>query len=230
MKKQKVLILGNKPYYNFRLDKIIDSFDIIYRCNLAQPGKNTGTKFGRLALCSHVYNYFVKNPVEKDQIMKIYGDEYTTPYLTEWYDFFHENKQNFEKIYYQNECKTGEWNRMLEMYGSPYRFTAIPSTGHSTIFENLLNDNNEIYVLGFTLLEKETRVTIGDLEEETIRRNNGQTVHSFSDERNILAWLHNNNKIDASLCMLEDKKDPSFKYNEHNMEPSKFILNLLDME
>jgi len=55
MKKQKVLILGNKQYYNFRLNDIVDSFDIIYRFNMALPGKNNGTKLGKLAMCSHVY-------------------------------------------------------------------------------------------------------------------------------------------------------------------------------
>ena len=39
MERQKVLILGNKHYYNFKLNDIIDSFDIVYRFNLAYPGR-----------------------------------------------------------------------------------------------------------------------------------------------------------------------------------------------
>ena len=40
--------------------------------------------------------------------------------------------------------------------------------------------------------------------------------HKISEERDILAWLHNNKKIDASLCMIEDTEDLSFKkYLQH---------------
>ena len=88
MKKEKVLILGNKQYYNFKLDDIIDSFDKVYRFNMAWPGKNNGTKFGNLAMCSHIYLNLVEEPVSKDEIMRIYGDEMEKQFLYDWYDFF----------------------------------------------------------------------------------------------------------------------------------------------
>ena len=59
-------------------------------------------------------------------------------------------------------------------------------------------------------------------------KNQGESCHSFSEESRILAWLHNNKKVDASLCMLEDTDELSLKTNEYNTEPSEFILNLLN--
>ena len=229
MKKQKVLILGNKPYTNFQMDEVVDSFDMIYRFNLAHPGKNNGTKFGKLVLCNHIYNYFVKNPVSREQIIQIYRDEYTIPYLNEWYDFFQANKEKFDEIYYQTEHSWYDWNSMLEEYGSPYSFSKMASTGYSTIFATLL-ENKEVYVAGFTLCQDELRETAGDAPGIAEARSSGNSCHSFSDEARILAWLHNNKKVDASLCMLEDTKEVNLRTNEYNTTPSKFILELLSKE
>jgi len=222
MKKQKVLIIGNKQYHNFQLNDILDKFDIIYRCNLAFVGKNNGTKFGKLAMCGHIYHHFVKHSTDKEEIMKIYSEEYDATYLSDWYDFFQTNKENFDEIFHQDENNWGEWNRMLEKYGSPHKFSKMASTGCSTIFKNLSNDNNEVYISGFTLCDDEIRESIGDGDGTALARNQEGGCHSASDEKSILAWLHNNKKIDASLCMLDDANEIS-----GNIEPSEFILDLI---
>ena len=54
--------------------------------------------------------------------------------------------------------------------------------------------------------------------------------HSFSKERDILAWLHNNEKIDASLCMLKDTEEYTLEDNKYNTLPSQYIINLLNGE
>jgi hypothetical protein len=228
MKKQKVLIIGNKQYHNFQLNDILDKFDIIYRCNLAFVGKNNGTKFGKLAMCGHIYHHFVKHSTDKEEIMKIYSEEYDATYLSDWYDFFQTNKENFDEIFHQDENNWGEWNRMLEKYGSPHKFSKMASTGYSTIFKNLSNDNNEVYISGFTLCDGEIRKTEGESAERTIQaNNNGGGCHSFSDETKILNWLHKNKKIDASLCMLDDTKEVSIKTNDDSMKLSEFISELI---
>jgi len=222
-----ILVIGNKPYTNLCLNKVVDRFDIIYRFNLAYPGKNNGTKFGKLAMCQHVYNNFVKNPISKEQIIQIYGREQEAVFVSDWYDFFQENKENFDEIFHENEHNWGEWNRMLEKYGSPHKFSKMASTGYSVIFRNLAA-GNRVYVSGFTLCNNEIRKTIGEKDEVVKAKNQGKTCHSFSDESRILAWLHNNKKIDATLCMLDDTDELSLKINEYNTEPSEFILNLLN--
>ena len=156
-----------------------------------------------------------------------YEDEYDISYLAEWYDFFQTNKDKFDEIFHQKEYNWGEWNNMLEKYGSPSKFSKMATTGYSTIFTNLLSPNNKVYVSGFTLYEGELRESAGDADGIAIKRNQGESCHSFSEESRILVWLHNNKKIDASLCMLEDTEELSFKTNKCNTEPSEFILDLL---
>jgi len=223
-----ILVIGNKHYYNFKLNNIIDSFDVIYRFNLACPGNNNGTKFGKLAMCQHVYNNFVRDSMSKEQTIQKYSHEMEAAFLNDWYDFFQENKENFDEIFHENEHNWTEWNRMLEKYGSPHRFSKMASTGYSVIFRNLADGNNKVYVSGFTLCNDEIRKTIGEKDEVVKAKNQGRCSHSFSDERNILAWLHNNKKVDASLCMLEDTDELSLKTNKYNTEPSEFILDLLN--
>ncbi len=230
MADKNILILGNKHYHNFKLDNIIDSFDVIYRFNLACPGKNSGTKFGILAMCGHIYENFIARPMNKKRTISTYEHDYDTSFLSNWYDFFQENKGNFDKIYHEAEKPFGDWNRVLEEYGSPHRFSRLLSTGYSVILRNLLEGNDKIYISGFTLCPEELRESIGDADGRALERSQGKSCHNFSEESRILAWLHNNKKIDASLCMLEDTEELSLKSNEYGTEPSEFILGLLNKE
>ena len=223
---KKVLIIGNKPYHNFKLDNILDSFDLIYRFNFACPGKNNGTKFGKLAMCHHVFFNLVENPISEEKLMEVYYDMDNT-YLSNWYAFFQANKEKFDEIYHQNEHIWDNWNRMLREYGSPYRLSKMATTGLSTIFRNLA-DNNEIYLSSFTVCDDEIRKTIGETDEFIQAKIKDNGCHSYSEEINIITWLHNNKKIDASLCMLDDTEEISIKTNHNNMKPSKFIFELMN--
>jgi hypothetical protein len=227
MKVKNVLIVGNKQYYNFNLNNIVDSFDIIYRFNMCFPGNNNGTKFGKLAMCNHVYHNCITNPMSKQQLIQKYSHELEMQFLSDWYDFFQENKQNFDDIFHENAYNWGTWNQMLEKYGSPHRFSKMASSGYSVIFRNLLQ-GNKVYVFGFTLCDEEVRKTTGEIDEVVKAKNKGFGSHSFTDERDILAWLHNNNIVDASLCMIEDTNKLNLKTNKYNTKPSEFILDLLN--
>lgn len=226
MKDKKVLIVGNKPYSNFKLDKIVDSFDIIYRCNLTGPGNNNGTKFGRLAMCDHIYLNFVSKSLGKEQIFDIYGSEYDNTYLSDWYDYFKVNRSNFEEVFHM-PYDISQWNNMLGSYGCPHRFTKIPRTGYSTIFKALRDSSNEVFVCSFSLANDEFRKSLG-LKDKTAKAE-GSGCHDKNGEINILTWLHNNKKVDASLCMLDDTEELSMTLID-NMEPSKFILDLINQE
>ena len=226
---KRVLILGNKPYCNLNLSNVIDSFDVIHRFNFARPGKNNGTKFGNLGMCGHMYQNFVRRPLSKKQIIKTYSSDVSPIFLSCWYDFFQENKKKFDSI-----CHAKSWQRsngLLKRFGSPHRFSKLLSVGHAAVMRSWAA-SNDTYVCGFTLCDDEVRTTMGETDEfakeKNIRSDLRKYCHSFSEERKILAWLHNNKKIDASLCMLEDTEKVSFKANSYNTEPSKFILDLLN--
>ena len=177
-------------------------------------------------MCGHIYHNFIVQRASKEHILKKYT-EYDPVYLSDWYDYFQANKENFEEIFHQNEHNWAQWNKMLEEYGSPHKFSKMATTGYSIIFRNLSNPDNEVYVSCFTLCDNETRKTMGVRGEIVEKENQGGGCHSFSDEIKILNWLHNNKKIDASLCMLDDTEEISINTNNGNTEPSEFILDLL---
>ena len=224
--RKKVLVIGSKPYSNFKLNKIADSFDIIYRCNLAWPGRNNGTKFGRLVMSSPIYPNFVAGKVlSKERVLEVYSNGYHREYLSDWYDFFQLNKTKFEEILYVPIGEGVAFNATLKSYGCPHRFTKLPRTGYITIFNALKNPFNEVYVMSFSLAGDEYRISTGLTEEAS--RSEGEGCHSMSDEINILTWLHNNKKVDASLCMLNDTKELSIQA-DNGMKPSEFILDLIN--
>lgn len=224
----RILILGNKPYNNFKFDKIIDSFDIIYRFNMAIPGKNNGTKFGKLAMCNHIYKNFVEDNLSEQELLRKYSGESDASFLSEFYDFFQKNKNKFEKIYHQKESYVHRCNEMLSEYGCDRQFGSIASTGHATIFKLLEQNCNNIYVSGFTIRSDEIRTTTGELKTYTQAKHEGKAgVHCAALESGILAWLHNKNKIDVSLCMVKDTEELSIETNEYETKPSEFIINLL---
>mgnify|MGYP003155614121 FL=1 len=150
-------------------------------------------------------------------------------FLENWYDFFQLNKHKFDKIFYENNYNSATCNSKLQKYGCPHRFSKMVSSGYSIIFKNL-HELKKIYVSGFTLCSNEFRKTSGEKDEYAAVKNKGDGYHSFLDENKILAWLHNNNKLDASLCMLEDTADIVFKPNSYNTKPSKFIVDLVEKE
>ena len=112
----KILILGNKHYNCLKLDHIVDSFDVIYRFNLARPGTNNGSRFGKLVMCGHMYKNWVLDPLSKESMIKEYGWEYTDDFVSEYYDFFYENKEKFDEIYHQNENIWNQWNNILQLF------------------------------------------------------------------------------------------------------------------
>ena len=64
-------------------------------------------------------------------------------------------------------------------------------------------------------------------EFQTNTENSGGGCHSFSDEIEIVRWLHQNKKIDASLCLLNDTSEISVNETDEGLEISGFINDLI---
>ena len=230
MAKKNIVIVGNKLLENLNLSKAIDSFDKIFRCNLATVGLNNGVNFGSLAMCQHVYDRFVANPKDKSAIMDLYGPEYEDDYLSEWFDFFHNNKDNFEEVFHLDETQKNSFNRILGEYGCHLIFDSMPTTGYSLVMTSLrdLKEDYNIFVSNFTIDKEETRESLGVTESQTYQDNFGASCHSFKRESEILRWLHKNNIIDASLCLFNDNEKISVNEDEDGLKVSDFISNLIN--
>ena len=207
-----VLVIGNKPYHKIPMSGLIDSFSYNVRCNMSLPNKNNGTKTFSLGLCNHLYDNLIKSPISIREFKKIYHS-YKTTSIDEFFQKF--DKKIYENIYFAKHNKDKS-NSLLRSYGSPYRFSKQPRTGFTIVFDNLMN-GNDVYVFGFSIKNEERISYYVESEFES-------PVHEMKDEINILRWLHKNNKIDATLCMLVDTDIPTLDC-EGGLRPNLKTLN-----
>ena len=191
-----MILIGNKPYNNLKLDKIIDNFDKNIRQNFGMPNNNNGTKIYIQYLNIHVYD----NLIKKDNIQKYYS-KIDQGYLKTFKDFFKIN--NYHKILRQNNNEYRKYNDFLKKNNCPYTFTKIPRVGCNSIFYCLLNNINPVYITNYSLIENDNNKHF---------YNNCKTsdCHNVIDEINIIKWLHNNNYLDATLSNLNDTTLPVF--------------------
>ena len=218
---KKVLVIGNKPYYNLCLNSVIDSFDTNIRCNFGLPHRKNGTKYDKLGVSSHAYQNLISHKLSRDAFVKNYGRNYKEDFIGHYYDSFEEEHKPQYKEIFHAQYKPFVHNKWLVEQGCPYRFTNIPTTGLTLILENLLKQN-KVFIVFFSLIYDNHR------RSHDTHPNIAEGCHSLHDETNILMWLHEEGLIDATLCMLEDKKTPTL--NCKDLKPSEFILNLLKKE
>ena len=218
--KDPLLIIGNKPYIGINLDETIDRFSTNCRLNLSLPNNNNGTKYNHLGVCSHLRDNLLPNTPGEAFIDK-YKPHYQEKYLREYVDRWNsEAKFSFDSKFFVNP-DMGSFHSYLERHGCPHRFEDQPRTGISLVLDQLIRGTHKIFVTNFSICNEERvshYVREGQYESE---------CHgSAESEINILRWLHENDKIDATLCLLEDKMPPTFKGN--GLRASEEVVSLVN--
>lgn len=222
-----MIIIGNKPYHNIKLDNIIDNFDKNIRCNFGLPNYNNGTKVYVQFLNCHVYENVQKNDIKK-YINSTNTDE---DYILNFINIF--DKNNYKQIIKQNNSLQSKYNTHLKNINCPFTFNKIPRMGCNAIFDTLLQINgtdkfikddnidlNNIFLSNFSLNNENNQI------EHLYNINKTPTdCHNIKDEINIITWLHNNKIIDATLCSLKDNILPTFDCSI--IKPSIYITHLL---
>ena len=218
-----MIIIGNKVYYNIKLNNIIDIFDKNIRCNFGLPNHNNGTKACFQYLNGHVYKNINKNDIKKYIVNTNTNEEYLLNFIKLF------NKSSYKKIIKQNNSLKTIYNDFLKKIKCPFIFNKIPRLGCNALFDTLLklngtdcffnscDKNNNIYLTNFSLI----------IENNHLYNNQKQIsdCHNIYDEINIIKWLHNNNIIDSTLCNLKDNELPIFDCNI--IKPSLYITHLL---
>ena len=220
-------MIGNKPYQKLSLDKLIDSFCNNVRCNFSLPGLNNGSLFDELALCNHIYdNLIVNSDRSIEKIMDAYGGVFDIEYTQKYFHKYKESLSKYNRVYHA-QFDTPRQNSFLRSTGCPYYFEGsfIARTGLTVIIENLLK-NNKVFVTNFSI-KNEIRYShyIQKSHAEKEFESNGGSYHNAESEIKMLRWLHQNKIIDASLCFLEDKKDPLLNLN--GLSASDYIVDLI---
>ena len=216
------IIIGNKPYKNLQVNKLLDSFAGNVRCNMGIPKENNGSVKDELAVCSHIFDNFVKQKSSWDTVVKVYREEYKEDYLKYFYENFSIEDYNF--VWYADASDVSErYNSFLARKKCPYRFTKQPRTGFVCVLEKVLSRSSP-FVFGFSLTE-ETRRTYYVNDFVFQKEDENKSCHSKQDEVKILRWLHEKKFIDATLCMLKDESFPILECG--GLESSSIIVGAL---
>lgn len=215
-----ILLIGSKPYKNFQISRIIDTFENNFRFNFSLPDNNNGSICDNLGLCNHLYDNLILKNISYNEFNKIYSKEYRQDYIDYFFKNFQKYKSRYNKIIYINH-EPDKCNKILKELGCPYIFTKLPRTGYSALFKNIVL-GKKIFITNWSIFN-ESRVS------HYVQENCYESIcHEKTDEIKILNWLHVNNFVDASLCLLLDKKSPTFYCKD--IKPSKFIIKKIKDE
>lgn len=221
------LLIGNYPYKHVNFDNVLNSFEENCRFNCVLLNENNGNKCDELILCCHLYQnlnktFNIKNNVrikKFDYLYSKYKHAYKKDYLKKFYMNFKPSQFKIRHI----QKRKDEINNFLKTIKCPYTYRAtIARTGFSKIIEEL-QKKKYIYLSHFTIDKNAIRYSNGIKEEQCLIESTGCHLHSKESETQIIMWLHQNNYLDVTLCMILDQEELTFK--TYGLKPSKKILD-----
>jgi len=216
------IIIGNKPYKKLQVNKLLDSFAGNIRCNMGIPKENNGSVKDELAVCSHIFDNFVKQKMVWEDIVKYAKGEYKEEYLRYFYDTF--SIKDYNSVWYADASDIRDkYNSFLERNKCPYRFNKQPRTGLVCVLKKVLSGCYP-FVFGFSITE-ETRKSYYVKDFVFQKEDENRSCHNKESEISILRWLHEKKIIDATLCMLKDESSPILECC--GLEPSSIIVGAL---
>lgn len=204
-----ILIMGGKPN-NINCTNV-KNFDSICRVNLNMTYKEAIHK-DIFYVNNHVYMNMFINKIQPEILKK---GNYHYVDLKKLKDFNNiiKNNEYGEVIQQYESGKNSISNKILADINCPYRFLKAPRCGYQAILY-FLNKNYKIYVSSFSFLD--------EINETDGNSKHVSDWHDTNTELKVLHWLHENNYIDATLCMLEYNKLPMLNCNY--IEPKKDII------
>ena len=219
MLNESIIVIGNKPYKQLQLNKIIDEWDKNIRCNFGLPSNNNGTKYYDHFLNVHCYiNVIINNMSTMDTYKRCIDLNYLEYFKKNF------NKRHYKKIYRQNNNHKRNYNIFLKNIQCPYIFKKHPRCGCNAVFEHLLHNKHKIYITHFNINNtNKDKYSHRYVNESKLKKKT--SCHDVDNEVDILIWLHNNNYIDVTLSILEDTEIPTC--NCIHVKPSLIILTLI---
>ena len=216
------IIIGSKPLDNFNFSPILDVFEGSTRLNMALPHNNNGTRYDEQFMNCHIHHNLLSDQrLSLQQFIDFYSVKQkmcTKEVLEKFYKTF--NKENYTKITKQDLFSPAPFNQWLKDRKCPYQFAANPRCGFNALYNRFKNNLEEkIYLAGWTINIEEKLLNYHHINESI------DACHDKDSELKIVAWLHENNFIDATLCALENETLPTL--NCKIIRPTAAIVNLL---
>lgn len=188
-----MIIIGGR-HISVKINKVIDSFDKVIRCNLALPNGYNGTRTDMLYINNHLYvNFYELRKSIKE--LKIIYPEVSDTYLKNLRDMIGQVK--VKEMMETGNIKSNKILKTLEIDSIDHPLRC----GHQAILEFLSKRCSDIFIYGFSVDDKINKSFYN-------QKKNPTDYHKPSEEFNIIRKLHNTGKIDATLCTLVDDNGP----------------------
>lgn len=209
------ILIGNK-YNNFKnINNLIDLFKNNTRFNMSLPNKNNGTKYDKILLNCHMHSSLsdsIKNNINR------YNTHFSIP--EEYIKIFFNNVKNYKTIkrqYFGNNIYS---NNILKDIGCKLKLKKLPRVGFQEIIYQI---SQKIFpcIIGFSLQVEDCK------HIAVIKQNYISNTHDKNNEMEILVWLHNNNFIDATLCMLTNENSELLELDCSVIYPKLYTINLI---
>lgn len=198
----KTIIVGSKKYKFNKLNTIVDKFENNYRFNMSLPGSNNGTKYDKIILNNHVFDSLFQNITQN--INKYNGTfSISNAHIINFYN----NIKKYKNVIKQKYQDIHDLNIFLNKINCNCKFTHLPRIGYQCVIDNVIN-NNKPYILGFSLVpfNFEEHIYNKNLKYGNPSLNQIQrSGHNEETEIKVLLWLHDNDYIDATLCMISNE-------------------------
>lgn len=206
------IIIGSRPYQHLNLNPIIDAFAYNFRCNIALPGHNNGSRYDQLGACCHVIEHLLDFSPER--FRQEYSSEVAPAYLEEFIRRFPKERELFSKIFFV-QPQDAIVNAYLAKFG--LHLSKQPRTGFSLALEQVMA-GQPVWLIRFSIQQEPRRAFYSLRDEDS-------PWHSGVEEIKILRALHERGLLDASLCLLKDCEVPTF--SEDSIKPTSAAKDLV---
>jgi len=211
-----ILIFGGKSLNNI-FENLIGNYARVCRINFNLQG-DVKDKEDLFFLNNHVFNNFYIHKKTEKELIKYYKNV-----NSDLISLFSKKRYEFKYVMEQYESnKNIKSNKILDTLGCPVKFQKAPRCGHQAIMYHL-DKGLKVFVSGFTIRYGEEQKTHNSLN--TIGK-----CHDTNSELDVLYWLHKNNKIDITPCMLDEYTLPFLKCNYLYPNESFILMCLKNME
>lgn len=212
-----VILCGSKKYYNTNFDKLVDSFDIIYRHNWLANYHGYGKRLPTFQILNdHMYRNWVKK-------------NYDSQAITEFYKSYGHDLNSIEKfkkyidncnkpVYYTNNNKA-----LLNKFNIKKGFGIKPRCGIASVLE-CVNSGIKPFLIGYSI-EKES--FLEHCTNKIVNKKRDDLGHSATDEINLIKDFHKKGLIDASFCLIKDLKNDFILSTDSRIYPTNESIEIL---
>tara|TARA_B100002019_G_C21177065_1_gene551688 strand:+ start:284 stop:937 length:654 start_codon:yes stop_codon:yes gene_type:complete len=210
------IVCGSKKYHNTTMDSIVDKFDIIVRNNMLLPNMTYGKRDPSIQVCNcHVYDNMITKKKSIEELHKLYEEKTSLEHIKKFYEFCQKTKAKF--VHYPSN-NSSSMRHIISKYNlENFVGGSLLKCGMSHVAECISNDIKP-FVIGFSLQEEHLK------QHACNRHKKLYDGHNHGGEIKLLISLHQKKLIDASFCLIEDKKELSFS---NHFEPTDEALEIL---